>query len=292
MAASFLTRSEELLNSVNLCQFTKHDNILTMSEEKRQLLNQLLSLFPAGSVLPTRWLTGNGYADNLLPKYVAQGWLASVGHGAYVRPGVEPSWAEVVHALQQLLQLPLHVGGLAALDRRGHAHYLRFGGSTVLLYGRRHLPKWATELKLKDRLEWRSDRLFEFPESASESERGLLRFRPEGERHELLFAGEERAFLEYLDEMPTRASVQEGDLVLQAMTGLRPSRVSSLLERCRSYKVKRLFLALAHRHHHAWLKHLDLALVDLGKGKRALTPGGKYDARFQITLPADLDDLG
>lgn len=201
-------------------RFVMTASFLTQSEEKRHLLNQLLSQFPAGSVLPTRWLTGNGYADNLLPKYVAQGWLASVGHGAYVRPGVEPSWAEVVHALQQLLQLPLHVGGLAALDRRGHAHYLRFGGSTVLLYGRRHLPKWATELKLKDRLEWRSDRLFEFPESASESDRGLLRFRPEGERHELLFAGEERAFLEYLDEMPTRASVQATPSCLAQAPGL------------------------------------------------------------------------
>lgn len=277
---------------MNLRRFTERANILTMSEEKRQLLNQLLSQFPSGSVIPTRWLTGHGYADNLLPKYVAQGWLASAGHGAYVRPGVEPSWAEVTHALQHLLQLPVHVGGLAALDRRGHAHYLRFGGSTVLLYGARRLPKWAKEMKLNDRLEWRSDRLFAFPERASESERGLLRYRPEGERHELLFAGEERAFLEYLDEMPTRASVQEADLVLQGLAGLRPALVSSLLQRCGSYKVKRLFLALAHRHHHAWLKHLDLANVDLGKGKRVLTPGGKYDTRFQITLPADLDDLG
>lgn len=277
--------------SVNLHWFTERYNILTMSEENHQSLNHLLSRFPPGSLLPTRWLTGHGYADNRLPKYVAQGWLASAGHGAYVRPGAEPSWADAVYALQHLLQLPLHVGGLAALDRRGHAHYLRFGGSTVPLYGARRLPKWAKELQLKDRLEWRSDRLFEFPERASDSERGLLRFRPEAERHGLLFAGEERAFLEYLDEMPTRASVQEGDLVMQGLTGLRPELVSSLLERCRSYKVKRLFLALAHRHQHAWLKHLDLARVDLGKGKRALAPGGKYNTRFLITLPADLDDV-
>ena len=263
-----------------------------MSEEKRQSLNHLLSRFPPGSVLPTRWLTGHGYADNLLPRYVAQGWLASLGHGAYVRPGVETGWAEVVHALQDLLQLPLHVGGSTALDQRGHAHYLRFGSGTVLLYGTRRLPKWATELKLKDQLEWRSDRLFEFPGRVDESGRGLLRYRPQGERHELLVAGEERAFLEYLDEMPTRASVHEGDLVMQGLTGLRPALVSSLLKQCTSYKVKRLFLALAHRHQHAWLKHLDLAGVDLGKGKRTLTPGGKYDRRFLITLPADLDDLG
>jgi len=263
-----------------------------MSEQKRQSLNRLLSEFPPGSILPTRWLTGHGYADNLLPKYAAGGWLASVGRGAYRRPGVEPSWAEVVHALQHLLQLPLHVGGLSALDRTGHAHYLRFGGHPVFLYGACPLPKWAAKMQLADPVEWRSDRLFDFPTQSTQSERGLRRLRPEGERHELLFAGEERAFLEFIDEMPKRASVQEGDLVMQGLTSLRPALVSALLGACTSFKVKRLFLALANRHHHVWLKHLDLTKVDLGKGKRALTPGGKYDSRFLITLPADLDDLG
>lgn len=41
---------------------------------------------------------------------------------------------------------------------------------------------------------------------------------------------------------------------------------------------------------HAWLKYLDLKGVNLGKGKRALFPGGKLDSKYQITLPADLDE--
>ena len=57
--------------------------ILTMGEEKRASLNRLLADFPPGSLLPTRWLTSHGYADNLLPKYVAAGWLASAGRGVY-----------------------------------------------------------------------------------------------------------------------------------------------------------------------------------------------------------------
>ncbi len=66
--------------------------------------------------------------------------------------------------------------------------------------------------------------------------------------------------------------------------------MSTLLQRCASIKAKRLFLALADRHHHAWLSHVSLQNVDLGHGKRVLVPGGKLNAKYQITLPADLDE--
>jgi hypothetical protein len=58
------------------------------------------------------------------------------------------------------------------------------------------------------------------------------------------------------------------------LVNLRPGLVMSLLKACASVKVKRLFLALAERHQHQWLRHLNLNKVDLGKGKRMLAPGG------------------
>ena len=260
-----------------------------MSEENRQSLNHLLATFPPGSLLPTRWLTSHGYADNLLPKYVAGGWLASAGYGVYRRTGADPTWGEAVHTLQTLLDLPVHVGGLSALDWGGVAHFLRPGPKPVLLYGPAQLPKWAAKVVPRHPLQWRSDRLFAFPAAASAKERALVDLRPEGERHTLRFASEERAFLELLDETPSRASVHEADAILAGLMRLRPARLQSLLSACTSFKVKRLFLALAHRHRHPWLKHLDVESVDLGRGKRVLLPGGKLHARFQITLPADLD---
>lgn len=60
----------------------------------------MLADFPPGSLLPTRWLTSHGYADNLLPKYVAGGWLASAGYGVFRRTGAEARWTDAVHALQ------------------------------------------------------------------------------------------------------------------------------------------------------------------------------------------------
>jgi hypothetical protein len=264
-------------------------NTLTMGEEKRHLLNRLLAEHPPGAVLPTRWLTTHGYADNLLPKYVAAGWLASAGRGVYVRTGAEPTWPEAVHALQHLLGSPLHVGGLSALDWLGFAHFLRPGPKPVLLYGPRRPPAWTADVVPRHPLQWRADRLFDFGADASLARRGLIEHRPSDARHDLLFASEERAILELLDEAPRRARVHEADAILAGLTRLRPPRLQALLEHCTSYKVKRLFLALAHRHPHPWLKHLTLGAIDLGRGKRALVPGGKWDTRFQITLPADLD---
>ena len=74
------------------------------------------------------------------------------------------------------------------------------------------------------------------------------------------------------------------------MTSLRPQRVGMLLRHCRSIKAKRLFLALAERHAHAWLAHVPMEGVDLGTGKRSLVPGGRLDPTYQITLPGDLDE--
>ena len=100
----------------------------------------------------------------------------------------------------------------------------------------------------------------------------------------------ERAMLELCDGVSDAAGVYEADALMQAMTTLRPQRVVMLRRHCRSIKAKRLFLALADRHRHAWLSHVPLDGVDFGRGKRALVPGGRLHPTYQITLPGDLDE--
>lgn len=81
--------------------------------------------------------------------------------------------------------------------------------------------------------------------------------------------------LELCDGVNDAALVYEVDALMLGMTTLRPHRVGLMLRHCRSIKAKRLFLALAERHKHAWLSHVSLEGVDLGRGKRALIPGGR-----------------
>lgn len=106
----------------------------------------------------------------------------------------------------------------------------------------------------------------------------------------LCYSSDERAILELLQDVPTRESVHEADVLMQGMVNLRPALLLKLLKACTSIKVKRLFLALAERHGHAWFKHLDHSKFTLGKGKRMLEPGGTLHPRYLITLPGDLDD--
>lgn len=98
----------------------------------------------------------------------------------------------------------------------------------------------------------------------------------------------ERAILELCDGVAGASGVYEAEALMQAMTALRPQRVNMLLHQCRSIKAKRLFLALAERHRHSWLVHVPLVGVELGRGKRALVPGGRLHPTYQITLPGDL----
>ena len=95
----------------------------------------------------------------------------------------------------------------------------------------------------------------------------------------------ERAIMEVLYLVPKEESFEEAALLMEGLTTLRPRLVQSLLEQCRSVKVKRLFMVLAEACNHAWVKKLDLSSVDFGKGKRMIVKGGRLDAKYNITVP-------
>jgi hypothetical protein len=93
--------------------------------------------------------------------------------------------------------------------------------------------------------------------------------------------------MEMLHLVPKDIGFDEAQLIVENLVTLRPDIVQELLEICRSVKVKRLFLYMAERQEHTWLSKLDLSKIDLGKGKRMIVLHGRYDAKYQITVPAD-----
>lgn len=280
-----------------------------MAEQNKGKINQLHKLLDEGLLAPTWWLEEQGYSRSLLSQYVASGWLISPARGVYRRPGPPLKWQYVVTSLQLLSRMCLHVGGRTALVHRGLGHYVKMSGEeTVFLYGPESLPSWVNKLAVAERFVVRNDAMFgERLRVFRNAEGQLADFNGKGLASDLLaglglqemtwgnwdwrllYSSNERAMCEVLQDVPTRESVQEADLLMQGLTNLRPSVVMAMLESCRSVKVKRLFLALAERHQHQWLKHLDLTRIDLGKGKRMLTPGGNLHPKYLITLPVDLD---
>ena len=281
-----------------------------MTEQKRQKANHLPSLLPAGLVATAGWLKRHDYQSNLVAHYAASHRLESPARGVYRVPGPPLKWQAVVASLQLIEGSWSHVGGHTALVQRGLGHYARLNGvETISLYGPDTLPHWVNKLGVPERFEQRRDAAFGNLRVCRDKD-GVLR-RGEGETPitvdelgnfglmeikwgtwdwPLIFSSEERAIIEMLQDVPERESIYEAYVLLQGRVNLRPERVSALLRACTSIKAKRLFLALAARQRHVWFKHLDLAGVDCGKGKRALFPGGKLDAKYQITLPADLDE--
>lgn len=78
---------------------------------------------------------------------------------------------------------------------------------------------------------------------------------------------------------------------MEGLNNLRPASVQKLLEACNSIKVKRLFLYMADKANHDWVRYLNLDNVDLGSGKRSIVADGVYVAKYQITVPKALESM-
>jgi hypothetical protein len=200
-----------------------------------------------------------------------------------MRKGGHLQWEGVVRSLQIGEGMPLHVGGRYALSLEGYEHYLRLGDAgTITLYGPARPPNWLGKLPLEQRFEFLGKGPFDLPllsftaemSEKTLAEQGLAWHQIAPSTDALVCSTPERAILELCESVADAALVYEVDALMQGMTTLRPQRVGLMLRHCRSIKAKRLFLALAGRHRHAWFSHVPLDGVDLGRGKRALVSGG------------------
>lgn len=270
-----------------------------MGDQNHGKLNLLLAELGDTRLISSRWLRAHGYSNSLVARYMGSGWLVSPARGVYMRRGGRLQWEGVVSSLQTGEGVPLYVGGRFALSLEGYEHYLRLGDAgTITLYGPVRPPGWLGKLPLEQRFEFLGRGPFDLspllptkdmPEKTL-AEQGLAWHRAASGSEALVCATPERAMLELCDGVVDATLVYEVDALMQAMTTLRPQRVGLMLRHCRSIKAKRLFLALAERHRHVWLSHVSLDGVDLGRGKRALVPGGRLHPTYQITLPGDLDE--
>jgi hypothetical protein len=279
-----------------------------MGEQRYTRLNRLEHKLPEGLLVDAAWLAANGYSTALRSKYVATGRLEQPARSAYRRPRGPLDWQQVVISLQTLLARGLVVGGRTALELQGFAHYLPQSVREVHLYGEAAPPGWLANLDIGVQFHFHNARrLFPSVEPAPPLPVGVLEGRAipsafekdasytvqsMGQFHwPMILSTPERAVLELLDELPSRESFHQVDMLMEGLVNLRPRRMELLLSACDSIKVKRLFFFFADRHPHAWAKRLDPGAFDLGHGKRMLVRGGRLDKRYQITVPEDLSGV-
>ncbi|MEI9425628.1 type IV toxin-antitoxin system AbiEi family antitoxin domain-containing protein [Mesorhizobium sp. Cs1299R1N1] len=272
-----------------------------MDRPRTLKLKFLLQTVPPGFLVDTSWMTRHAISRQSVSAYVKQGWLERVMQGLYRRPftiGASPEattgWKIPLLSAQWIMGHNFHVGGASALSLRGHAHYLKLGGdSEVYLYGQ-DIPPWLIKLRTDARFVRRSSTLFGQQATGVEDREFSLSDGSDTElalspwHWQIRMSSAERALLEALDELPTNESFHTIDMMFEGMVNLRPKLLTTLLAGCRSVKVKRLFFVYADKHAHAWRKRIDTSRIDMGRGDRALTPGGRLHPVYRITVPAEL----
>ncbi|MBV6645246.1 MAG: type IV toxin-antitoxin system AbiEi family antitoxin [Cyclobacteriaceae bacterium] len=252
-----------------------------MGTEKVSKINQLLQSQPKGIVLLASWLTKKGYSPDLQKRYRKSNWLQSIGTGAMIRTGDEVNYEGALHSLQQQDDSSIHPGGKTALSLLGKSHYLEFSAKRITLFGRKgeNLPVWFKKY------DWGIE-FNHYQSGFLPGDIGLTNI--ERKSFTLQVSGAARALMECLYVVPKHQDLYECYELMEGLNNLRPKEVQKLLKACTSVKVKRLFLFLADKAEHAWLKHINLDQIDLGKGKRSIIAGGVYIPKYQITVNKEL----
>lgn len=252
-----------------------------MDTQKESKLKKMLDLHRQGTVALPKWLEGLGISRELQKSYRKNGWLESIGAGAFKRPGESVNWQGGLYSIQQQARLPIHAGALTALSMQGLAHYFRMKEETVFLFSPRQtiLPRWFKNHSWDHPVQ-------HVITSLLPKELGLTSH--EEKNFSITISTPERAILECLYLAPAKLDLVECYHLMEGLSNLRPKLMQELLEKCTSIKVKRLFLYMASKAQHQWLGFIDREKIDVGKGDRSITKGGLYNSDFQISIPKEL----
>lgn len=255
-----------------------------MSTNNESKINQSLQSIPEGTVVLASWLIKRGYSLDLQKRYRKSNWLVSVGTGAMIRKSDTISYEGALFALQKQVHLNIHPAGKTALGLQGRAHYLELSTKSVTLFGpmKEELPAWFKNYP------W-GVTVHLYGTGFLPPDLGLVEL--EMKNFKLLVSGPARAMMECLYLVPKNQFLQECYEIMEGLNNLRPSMVQELLEQCKSVKVKRLFLYLAEKCGHEWVRHLKLEKIHLGSGKRAIVQGGAFSTKYQITVNRELEEI-
>lgn len=253
---------------------------------KPSMIN-LEKLLKPGYLVNRKVLYSYGLTRPDVDYYVRSGFLSSFARGLYHRKSdYNLTWREVVASLKDL-GYHAHVGGASVVREAGLDHFVSVSDSatSISLYSAESLPKWLSDTQITETLtDTKQSWLKKLPNSA-------YRTQTFGQwDREIKYATLELALLEQLVDAKLEAELVAIDRQLEGMANLSPTRLNELLRLCPNIKAKRLFGWLSQRHDHAWVKHIKWDKVDLGKGKRSLIKGGRYNDQWQITVPRKMED--
>lgn len=246
-------------------------------------INWLVNNTNPGAIVLQSWLTQNGISPSLVRKYVSSGWLNKIRAGVYVRPEstgkLTPTWVEALNAMNEQLELSIHLAGVSSLTHQGLSHYLQLGREQVWVgcSSKQALPKWFREFDGQNWLFYTNNKL------TQTSEKDFITITVNN--RDVKASSAELAAYEVVNSIGKHISFEHTAELFQGLVNLSPRRVQSILNRSEAVQTNRLFLFLSHYYQHQWAKRLDESQIYLGSGKRQVVLQGRYDERYQITVP-------
>ncbi|MFO7830206.1 MAG: type IV toxin-antitoxin system AbiEi family antitoxin domain-containing protein [Bacteroidales bacterium] len=252
--------------------------------QKETKLKTLFKLLYPNNVLTSALLDSNGVSRHLRRYYQQSGWIEPIGRGAYKKPGDTIEWQAGVSALQNQLDIKVHVGALTALTLHGFSHYFRLSKETLYLFSplQTRLPQWFMDYNWKVNLFPKQTSFL--PETTGVKELDIKEIK-------VNVSTPERAILECLYLAPQHADLVECYQVIEGLVNLKPKLLNDLLSACNSIKVKRIFLYMAEKANHQWFQFLKLDNLDIGSGDRMITENGAYNSKYKIIIPKELAEL-
>lgn len=245
-------------------------------------VKQIVESVGERGLLFSNWLSQHGITRSEQLAYLRSGWLERVAHGVYKIAGSQPTLFAAVSCYNTQLGKQCIVGARTALELRGLSHYVPMGKQVAYLFtdNTHKLPKWLVKG------EWDRTVVYQTTSFLGEDNLGVDTMTVEG--RPLLVSPPERAMLEWLNQPDSAVSLLDIYYVMEMLTTLRPGLVQGLLERGKSVKTNRLFLYMAEKAQHQWLKALEPGKIDMGSGRRMIVPTGKYVSKYNMTVPTEL----
>jgi len=263
-----------------------HKYIYAKDEKFKQAMAKLKELLKTGYLVNRKTLYSYGLNRPDVDYYVRSGFLNSFAHGVYHRTSdYHLTWQEVVSSLADL-NYEIHVGGISVVREAGLEHFVNVSdyAKSISLYSAEAIPKWLDDTPLNTSfISTKQSWLNKLPDS-------VYKDQIFGQwNRKIKYATLELALLEQLVDVNLESDIVTIDRQLEGMVNLSPTRLNDLLMLCPSVKAKRLLGWLLKRHEHTWIKHIKWNAIDLGKGKRSIIKGGRYNNEWQITVPKAME---
>lgn len=260
-----------------------------MSKNENKKLMRVIESAPTGFVFTNGWLEQHGISAKLAWWYVRSGLLERVDTKIYKKAGDHITWVNAVAAIQNQMNLPVHVGGITALKllrRVEVASIFNIRNITLFADLGTRVPSWLANNKFHGNFKIHRTSLF----SHRNKMLGIVEKNIEGIT--LYHSCLERAAMETLFLAPKYLTLFDVTELMEELKPLQPEIVQLLLENCNSIKVKRFFLYYINRFRRGLVSRLDLTKINLGSGKRVIGRGGKYryHPKYKLSLPEKIDE--